>query len=386
MKKRTAVLIALSASLVVALAMVPSALGWSVTMTAQPSLTRTWDWTIEKSVSTSSVTVAPGETATVTYSVTVTPTGYTDSNWAVSGNVHMSEDPNIGIASLRVLINPDDILASQTCVPNPFPVELGVQGLDCDYSASLPDASGPRDAWMRAVSTEGNFRNVHTAFDFSTATINEVDECVDVTDSLAGALGTVCAADGAHTFTYQGTIGPYRECGPRTVDNTATFVTKDTGATDSSSETVNVDVPCGGCTLTIGYWKTHAGFGPQADAVTPLLPQRLGTAGGTKTVNVSTAALAVQFLSMNGTNNVHDASNGINKLYAQLLGAKLNGANGADLSAVASIIAAADAFLANNNTLSWSSLTTSQKAAVNGWASALDSYNNGALGSVHCTD
>ena len=32
-------------------------------------------------------------------------------------------------------------------------------------------------------------------------------------------------------------------------------------------------------TRTIGYWKTHAGFGPQEDVVTPLLPIYLGNAG-----------------------------------------------------------------------------------------------------------
>ena len=35
---------------------------------------------------------------------------------------------------------------------------------------------------------------------------------------------------------------------------------------------------------------------------------------------------------MKGSNDVKAASNGINKLYAQLLGAKLNGASGADIS------------------------------------------------------
>ena len=60
---------------------------------------------------------------------------------------------------------------------------------------------------------------------------------------------------------------------------------------------------------------------------------------------------------MEGSNGVKAASNGINKLYAQLLGAKLSGADGADGSVIAGVIAAADAFLANNNSLSWSGLT-----------------------------
>jgi len=148
---------------------------------------------------------------------------------------------------------------------------------------------------------------------------------------------------------------------------------------------VHVHVPCaGGCTMTIGYWKNHAGFGPQADVVTPLLPKLLGTSGGAKTQSVTTAAKAVQFLSFNGSNNVFAASNGINKLYAQLLAAKLNIANGANGSAIASTITAADAFLATNDSLSWAGLSKSTQATVNGWMTALDNYNNGLAGPGHC--
>ena len=145
-----------------------------------------------------------------------------------------------------------------------------------------------------------------------------------------------------------------------TVNNTASFLTNDTGASGSSSASVNVTVVCAppppGCTHTIGYWKTHAGFGPQADVVTALLPIGLGTAGGAKSLVVTTAAQAVSLLNRAGSNGVVSSSNGINKLYAQLLGAKLSGADGADTGPAAAAMAAADAFLANNNSLSWSSL------------------------------
>ena len=121
------------------------------------------------------------------------------------------------------------------------------------------------------------------------------------------------------------------------------------GTTGTADADVDVTVECApptpGCTHTIGYWKNHAGFGPQADVVTPLLPIRLGSAGGAKSIDVTTAAKAVSLLKMEGSNGVKAASNGINKLYAQLLGAKLSGADGADGSAIAGVIGAADAFL-----------------------------------------
>ena len=118
--------------------------------------------------------------------------------------------------------------------------------------------------------------------------------------------------------------------------------------------------------------------------MTPLLPIWLGSAGGAKSINVLTAAKAVSLLNKEGSNGVANSSNGINKLYAQLLGAKLSGADGADSSVIAAAIAAADAFLAGNDSSSWSSLTKAQQALVNGWMTALDNYNNGLVGVAHC--
>lgn len=140
--------------------------------------------------------------------------------------------------------------------------------------------------------------------------------------------------------------------------------------------------PGAGCTLTIGYWKTHAGFtGRNPDQVTPLLPVWLGTPGGTDSIEVTTAQQAVDTLSMKVYG---DPSNGITKLYAQLLGAKLNIASGADGSAVASTIAAADAFLATHSYTDWASLTLTQQQQVLTWMNTLDEYNIGAIGPGHC--
>ncbi|MCM2272767.1 MAG: DNRLRE domain-containing protein [candidate division Zixibacteria bacterium] len=141
------------------------------------------------------------------------------------------------------------------------------------------------------------------------------------------------------------------------------------------------DPPQEGCSHTIGYWKTHAGFGPQADEVTQYLPIWLGTAAGAKSRLVNTAQLAVDYLSQNvyGT-----PKNGITKLYAQLLGAKLSIADGADATDIAATIAAADAFLAANDYSDWNGLSKAQKALVLSWHDTLDAYNNGMIGPGHC--
>ncbi len=139
--------------------------------------------------------------------------------------------------------------------------------------------------------------------------------------------------------------------------------------------------PPGGCTLTIGFWKNHAGFGPQADVLTPLLPIWLGTANGAKSLDVTTAQIAVWVLAQN---HFGVQSNGITKLYAQLLGAKLNIANGADGSAVSAAIADADAFLATHDWNDWTGLSNSDKQMVLGWHGTLGNYNEGLIGPGHC--
>jgi hypothetical protein len=365
-----------AASIGTALLTASSALAWSVTMTAEPKLKRTHSWQIEKSVSQSALTLKAGETADVTYTVTATPTGSVDSDWSVSGSVLMTEDPNITVATLRVLIEPDDTLAPVECVPAPFPVELGVEGLKCDYYSTLPDASGPRNAWMRATQINGNIRNARATFDFSNPIVDSVDETVTVTDSMGGTLGTVNAADGPKTYTYTKTIGPFTtaQCGQQTVNNTAVYTAGDSGATGNASAAVDVTVTCPPpptpkCQLPSLVWGFAAAIGPHY--FSSLLPVSLGTAGGAKTVNVSTA---MQVILVSAQELM--TTNGIALLQTELLAAKLNAATGRDVSSIASTMAAADEFLAANGTSAWSSFSSSKKSQVNGWVNTLEAYNN----------
>jgi len=140
-----------------------------------------------------------------------------------------------------------------------------------------------------------------------------------------------------------------------------------------------------GCTYTIGKWKnwTGLGNGNQPDIVTPLLPVSLGDDGGAKTLVVTDVAMAVDVLKMKtyGRN-----SNGITKLYAQLLGTKLNLANGATGMVVAGAIADADAFLADHDWNDWKGLSDADKQTVLDWKDTFDSYNNGEIGPGHCDD
>lgn len=353
-----------------------------VSKTVDTSYTRTYAWNIDKSADQSSLTLALNQSFLVNYSVAVWAT-YADSAYAAAGTITVHNPAPMDATLTGVTDMVGDVGATVTC-PVDFPYTLGTGAdLQCGYTVDLPNAA---DATNRATATLQNTPSGTTDFtgqagvDFSKATVSEVDETATVSDTLAGVLGAVSASGAPKTFNYPWTVGPYAAAGDYAVKNTATVKADDTGAVADDSWTVNVNVPSSGCSLTIGYWKTHAGgVGNNADMVTPLLPIWLGNGTG-KSVQVTTAGQAINLL-----NYKFDAANGINKLYGQLLATKLNIANGADKTAIQSIITAADNFLAANNSGSWSGLTKVQKTMVNNWVMVLDSYNNGSTGPGHCT-
>lgn len=146
--------------------------------------------------------------------------------------------------------------------------------------------------------------------------------------------------------------------------------------------------PCGGCgcTYTIGYWKNHAGLGNgnQADEIAPLIAAAggaiwLGDESGCRSIGVDDAVEAKAYLDRLG-----DSYNGINRLYAQLLAAKLNILNGASSAAVDGTIVAVDAFLAQHGSEDWNLLCDGEKQMVNEWKRTLDFYNNGFIGPGYC--
>jgi len=136
-----------------------------------------------------------------------------------------------------------------------------------------------------------------------------------------------------------------------------------------------------GCSFTIGYWKNHAGLKRQADMVTPLLPIWLGDDGGDKSLYVEDRDMAVDILKMNVYGH---EDNGITKLYAQLLGTKLNIANGASDDDVADYIAEADEILAMYDWNDWDSLDEETQQHILYLKDMFDYYNNGLIGPGHC--
>lgn len=350
-----------------------------VKKTASTSLTRTHTWTIDKNAADTTLTLSEGQTYSMAYTVDVAVSGTTDSDWAANGTITVK--------------NPAPMPATITGVSDEFlggslPVDCGVTfphelapgaTLSCTYGAGL---AGPTDGTNTAtVTTTGDVGggSATAPVDFSTATVNGVDDCITVNDDKFGALGTVCAGDAPKKFEYTMSIGPYETCGPYTFDNTASFVSDDTGATGSDTWTVSSNVTCPpvGCTLTQGYWKTHSNYGPAPyDATWALLPS------GPDTTFFLSGLSYYQVLGTKPQGNAYW------NLAHQYIAAKLNGLNGASMSDVQAAFDDATALLeaytpAQVAALGKNSPVRKQFIAL---AGTLDTYNNGGIGPGHCSE
>jgi hypothetical protein len=137
------------------------------------------------------------------------------------------------------------------------------------------------------------------------------------------------------------------------------------------------------CTRVVSFWKNHAGLGHQPDLVTPLLPIWLGDPDSAKGIHVTSAQIAYDILKMH---TYGDPSNGITKLYAQLLAAKLNIANGADGETISNVVDSVDTFLSTHDWHDWDGFGRDEKRMAQDWRITLQQYNGGEIGPGPCGD
>ncbi len=263
----------------------------TVVKDADTELTRTWTWEIEKTGEESTLTLAAGQQfLDFTYTVTVDTTGHSDSDWEVSGQITITNPNPAYDADLDEVLDsiaPGDIQATVVCPSLVVPKNDGMADgqLVCTYGpVSLPDGDARTNKAIAKLQNKSFDKDkvatdkvgVTTSydgsamFDFGPAdVVNEVDECIDVTDDFGTPmdpmddidLGTVCITDMLPAdLTYDRDFGPFttEQCGDIVIVNTSSFLTNDTDATGSDPFTLTITVTCPvSCSLTPGYWKTH---------------------------------------------------------------------------------------------------------------------------------
>lgn len=355
----------------------------SVSKTANTTFGRDFDWTIEKTADQTSLVLAEGQSFLVNYTVEVTPSAPDDSGYAVSGDVTIENPAPMAatITSITDTISGIGVVSVDCGGATTVPAE---GELVCSYSAALPnDDNRTNDVDVVAY---GVTYNADAAITFGGPT-TVTDECVDVSDTLALVLGTVCVGDPPANFTFEYTydVG-HPACGEHDIPNTASFETNDNRETGSDDWNVHVSIAClDECTLTQGYWKTHSSYGPAPEDDAWLdLPDVDGDGlfeGPDETFFLSGQTWYEVFWTAPKGNAYYNLAH-------QYMAAVLNGVNGANTAVVNAALTSATTLFEN--------YTPAEIAAKKGQAAprpqfislagTLASYNEGAIGPGHCDE
>jgi hypothetical protein len=231
----------------------PDTGGLTVTKTANPS--GKFKWTLTKGVTAPteqdiSSTQASTTGATFNYTVNVTNDGGT--GFMVTGIITLT---NTSASDITATVT-DAIGTLQCSITDsaagvnevvPANGSLGVP-YTCQYPDGSVPSSGTNTATISNVSSGSTPDPATAPVVFSKDNIT--DSCVDVSDTIAGDLGTVCYGDSnPPPFTYSWTFkgDPPGTCTDH--PNTATATANTTGATSSDNKSVKV---CVGADLTVG--------------------------------------------------------------------------------------------------------------------------------------
>jgi hypothetical protein len=246
----------------------PNADDLVVTKDASGADTRTYSWSIAKSVD-KTVVHQVGGNAIFNYLVDVNLLGSAVSNVTVTGTITVT---NFNAADV-VGVDVTDVLsdttactvtggADATITPgdNTFAYNCSLSGLPAGQLDNTASA-----AWD-AQTVDGKPLATGSAdFTFTDIGFTEtaVDECVSVTDIFNGqpatTLGSRCVGDPDVDFSYQRSIPVVPGC--VTYPNTAKYTTNDSASTGESGQSVQVCGPLATGALTIGFWSNKNGQG-----------------------------------------------------------------------------------------------------------------------------
>ena len=202
-----------------------------VEKTAETTFTRTFEWDIDKSVTPETWNLFTGDSGTSEYTVAVTKTGYTDSDWAVSGTITIENNTpfDATITGVSDVVSPA-IDGGAVCGVT-FPYVLASGGtLECTYETDLPDGSSRTNTATVTTSgiVGGNSADADVIFGDPTTLINDT---IHVSDTNGGYW----AFNDSGSVTYERTFTCNADDGIQY--NIATIV--ETGQTDDATVIVN---------------------------------------------------------------------------------------------------------------------------------------------------
>jgi uncharacterized repeat protein (TIGR01451 family) len=244
-----------------------------VSKTANPTFTRTFNWSIEKSVDRTLVKQVGGS-ATFKYAVTVKQTGSTDGNWMLTGKITIvNPNPTLEVTGVNVT---DAVNNGGNCVVvdgSGITIPAGgskVLDYTCTYASRPISYSGKNKAtvtWPAEMGMPHTSQNAYAFFTFggcgssgsgNPSNVNKTITITDTFNDLTTTLGSVAATTYGDktwkTYTYLRSIPvPANAC--KSYTNTAKIVETDQNA----SKTVTVCGPIKTGALSKGYWQNKNG-------------------------------------------------------------------------------------------------------------------------------
>ena len=221
----------------------------TVSKTAATSFTRTYKWTIDKTVSPATWNFFCGDKGTSNYKIEVKGNGYTDANWAVTGTITVANNtPKDAIITSVADVLSGGITGNVVCTDKTFPYILASgQSFTCSYSASLASATNGTNTATVSTSSplvEGSSGTANYTFGNPTTEVNKTVTISDDKYTPASPWTATYGKDETFTYTKEfSCTNPANSAnvcdngGTYTFNNTATIT--ETGQSDGASVTVN---------------------------------------------------------------------------------------------------------------------------------------------------
>lgn len=238
-----------------------------INKTAFSSYSRLYTWSIEKAISednltfadTANIVLPAGGSHAAYYRITVTPTAQ-DTDFMANGSIIISNNTPMGVTILSITDTISEIgVIPTTCTGFPFTLAGNGTTISCDYETLPGQLTDKTTRTNTATVTIQNYSYHYslpptpigtTSFTdnediiFGSNPSKEIDKTISISDDKYGSLGSANAdSPSSQTLSYTTQVGPYLDCGNRTVNNTTTFTSVDTRTTGSNTTTVNVSVP-----------------------------------------------------------------------------------------------------------------------------------------------
>ena len=352
----------------------------SVSKTAEARWTRTFEWTIDKSVTPALHELLTGESGTSTYTIVLTKSAGVDSPVTVAGEVCVTNNGAVATENLTIVDRIVGIRANGTkqtlasgsvdtsanpvldpgesyCYPYSFVITPSANFVAYANEARITITNDPREPGVPLGPS--------TSADFTIpASPTLINDSVNVDDTNGGSW----LFNASGSVSYQRTFTCDQDEG--THNNTATI--RETGQSDSASVEVRCVPPPGrGCTVTPGYWKTHSKYGPAPyDNTWALI--------GEDTTFFLSGMTWYQVI-----NTPPSGGNAYYILSFQYIAARLNVLAGASTTpAVDAALAWATTFFSTYTPATKLSKPVRDAAIAN--ATTLANYNNGLIGPGHC--